>query len=260
MGDGELPRVGFRRDGVGSPWHFTRWIGTVPYTALPNMGDVWRTRPVWFEFFAGATDMRSRGWDIPYSIEWMLTNHVTVVNTGPFRPEGLQADDPLLPLLRRIDLYAGARLVPTSASTRLENGVLTISLTGENKGVAPIHLPYEAVYAFQSTDGRIVAEHVAASDPTTWLPGPFILSGKLTPPSSPKGDSYSRCDFATKAESCATSASPRLSAMIRAPSCSSETETAEGYANLKVRADWLGSLDLGSLPDGVARELGEAAE
>ena len=183
MGDGDLPRVGFRRDGVGSPWHFTRWIGTVPYTALPNMGDVWRTRPVWFEFFAGATDMRSRGWDIPYSIEWMLTNHVTVVNTCPFRPEGLKADDPLLPLLRRIDLYAGARLVPTSASTRLENGVLTISLTGENKGVAPIHLPYEAVYAFQSTDGRIVAEHVAASDPTTWLPGPFILSDKLTPPS-----------------------------------------------------------------------------
>ena len=182
LGEGPLPRVGFRRDGVGSPWHFTRWIGTAPYTALPGMGTVWRTKPVWFEFYARAGDMRKRGWDIPFSIEWMLTNHVTVVNTCPFVPETLKDDDPLRPLMRRIDLYAGARLVPASASVTFENGVLSVSLAGENKGVAPIHLPYEAVYAFKSADGQTVAEHVSASDPTTWLPGPFSLADDLTPP------------------------------------------------------------------------------
>ena len=130
LGEGPLPRVGFRRDGVGSPWHFTRWIGTAPYTALPGMGTVWRTKPVWFEFYARAGDMRKRGWDIPFSIEWMLTNHVTVVNTCPFAPETLKDDDPLRPLMRRIDLYAGARLVPASASVTFENGVLSVSLAG----------------------------------------------------------------------------------------------------------------------------------
>ena len=84
--------------------------------------------------------------------------------------------------MRRIDLYAGARLVPASASVMFENGVLSVSLAGENKGVAPIHLPYEAVYAFKSADGQTVAEHVSASDPTTWLPGPFSLADDLTPP------------------------------------------------------------------------------
>lgn len=182
LGEGPLPHVGFRRDGVGSPWHFTRWIGTAPYTALPGMGTVWRTKPVWFEFYARAGDMRKRGWDIPFSIEWMLTNHVTVVNTCPFAPETLKDDDPLRPLMRRIDLYAGARLVPASALVAFENGVLSVSLAGENKGVAPIHLPYEAVYAFKSADGQTVAEHVSASDPTTWLPGPFSLADDLTPP------------------------------------------------------------------------------
>ncbi|MGN0852735.1 MAG: beta-galactosidase [Kiritimatiellia bacterium] len=182
MGDGSLPRVGFRRDGVGSPWHFKRWIGTAPYTALPNMGDVWKTQPIWLEFFGNAVKMRDKGWDVPYSIEWMLTNHVSVVNTCPFGPEQIKEDDPLRPLMRRIDLYAGARLVPQSASVTLEHDRLAISLTGVNKGVAPIHLPYEAVYTFKSADGTVVAEHISSADPTTWLPGPFALSDKLTPP------------------------------------------------------------------------------
>lgn len=184
LGEGS-PRVGFRRDGVGSPGHFKRWIGTKPYTALPNMGEVWKSRPIWFEFYGSVDMMRDRGWDIPYSIDWMLTNHVTVVNTCPFNPKTLSDDDPLRPLLHKIDLHAGARLVPRTVAFSMVDRNLQVTLNGVNKGVAPIHLPYEAVYTFKSPEGKILAEHISTTAPTTWRPGPFVLSDTLSTPDTP---------------------------------------------------------------------------
>lgn len=40
------PRVGIRRDGVGSASHYKRWIGLPPYDGISAMGDVWKDRPV----------------------------------------------------------------------------------------------------------------------------------------------------------------------------------------------------------------------
>ena len=90
LGEGPTARVGLRRDGVASPWHFNRWIGTKPYDAIPRMGDVWKDRPVWFEFFGSGKSILEKGWDLPYAVEWMLTNHVSVVNTCPFSPWQLE--------------------------------------------------------------------------------------------------------------------------------------------------------------------------
>ena len=188
LGDGPTARVGIRRDGVASPWHFKRWIGTTPYDAIPRMGDVWKDRPVWFEFFGSGKSILEKGWDLPYAIEWMLTNHVTVVNTCPFSPWQLKDDPVHYPLLRKIDLYAGARLVPLKADVRREGRRVTVSLSGENKGVARIHLPYVAQIVVTDAAGREVMVHEAAADPGSWLPGPFRLVDAFDLPSDSQGE------------------------------------------------------------------------
>ena len=188
LGDGPTARVGLRRDGVASPWHFKRWIGTTPYDAIPRMGDVWKDRPIWFEFFGSGKSIVEKGWDLPYAVEWMLTNHVSVVNTCPFSPWQLKDDPVHYPLLRKLDLYAGARLVPQEATVQRSGRRVTVSLSGVNKGVARIHLPYVAQIVVTDAAGREVMVHEAAADPGTWLPGPFRLADAFDLPSEPKGD------------------------------------------------------------------------
>ena len=188
LGTEPTARVGLRRDGVGSPWHFKRWIGTKPYDAIPRMGDVWKDRPVWFEFYGDAQSILEKKWDLPYAIEWMLTNHVTVVNTCPFSPWQLKDDPVHYPLLRKIDLYAGVRLVPLTANVRREGNRLSVELSGVNKGVARMHLPYVAQIVVTDAAGSELMVHEAAVDPGSWLPGPFRLVDAFDlPPESQDG-------------------------------------------------------------------------
>ena len=183
IGENGPSRVGLRRDGVGSPFHFSRWIGTPPYDAIPRMADIWKERPMWFEFFGHATDMVKRGWDVPYSIDWMLTNHVSVVNTIPFSPWELKASDPeLFAQLKKLDLYAGARLVPRKARVMRKGDVVTAGIVGENRGVARIHLPYTAEFVVSDSSGRERMAHAASADPGSWLPGRFGLKDSFRLP------------------------------------------------------------------------------
>lgn len=183
IGEEGQSRVGLRRDGVGSPWHFARWIGKPPYDAIPKMGDVWKERPIWFEFFAPATTMLHNGWNLPYAIDWMLTNHVSVVNTIPFMPWDLKKSDPTnYALLKKLDLYAGARLVPHKGAVQRKDQLVAIGLVGTNRGVSRIHLPYVLQVVISGPDGRELYVHDCKTDPGSILPGPFRIVENFTLP------------------------------------------------------------------------------
>jgi len=183
IGDKGPSRVGLRRDGVGSPWHFTRWIGKPPYDAIPKMADVWKDRPIWLEFFGHAPDMVKQGWDVPYAIDWMLTNHVSVVNTIPFSPWELKPFDPeKFAMLKKLDLYAGARLVPKKGAVQRKGRMIAVGLVGVNRGVARIHLPYVLQVVITGPDGRELYVHDGATDPGSLLPGPFRIVEKFRLP------------------------------------------------------------------------------
>ena len=182
LGDGPVPRVGFRRDGVGSPGHFERWIGTPPYDAIPRMADVWRDKPVWLEFFCSARDMKKRGWSIERSVEWMLTNHVSIVNTTPFAPWDIGDDPETFSHLRKLDLYAGARLVPKAADVRRKGRQVGVRLVGENIGVARIYLPYALEMVVSDDGGNERFVHESTVDPGTWLPGGFGFTERFELP------------------------------------------------------------------------------
>ena len=172
LGEDAIPRVGIRRDGVGSPHHYTRWIGKPPYDAIPHMADVWRHKPVWFEFFTGVPVMKRKGWDLGYSVDWMLTNHVSLIRCSPW---DLGNDPEDFDILRKIDLYAGARLVPREADVWRKGRRIAVRLVGENIGVARIYLPYALQFVVADAGGRELLVHESSVDPGAWLPGPFAV-------------------------------------------------------------------------------------
>ena len=183
IGENGPSRVGLRRDGVGSPWHFNRWIGKPPYDAIPKMADIWKERPIWFEFFGHAPDMIKRGWDVPYAIDWMLTNHVSVVNPLPFTPSQLKEFDlEKFALLKKLDLYAGARLVPRKGAVQRKGQMIAVGLVGVNRGATRIHRPYVLQVVVSGPDGRELHVHDCATDPGSILPGPFKIVEKFKLP------------------------------------------------------------------------------
>ena len=189
LGKGEKPRVGIRRDGVGSPSHFKRWIGRWPYENIRNMGDIWKDMPAIFEFFGSVEMMRGRGWDIPYSLGWVLENHACLVNEGPLAPRQIAEGSGEEKLLRDIDLFAGARLVPQSAEVSYAGGKLKIRICGENKGASKIYLPYRFVYVLRGDSGD-AAEMLSARDPREILPGKFEFCDEFEVPLE-RGKEYS---------------------------------------------------------------------
>ena len=189
LGGAENPRGGMRRDGVGSKYHFKNWIGSERYKLTPYMGEVWKKHPIVFEYFGTVEYMQSQGWDMPFSLQWVLDNHVSIVNEGPLQPHQFKAGTEEEKLLRKIDLYAGARLVPQSANVAYHNGKWSVKVVGVNKGVSKIYLPYEFVYEVRGADGKVVAEKVSQKDPRSILPGEFEIADSFDLPLE-KGGEY----------------------------------------------------------------------
>lgn len=53
--------TGFRRDGVGSPWHEANWIGSKKYAAVTGFAEQWKKAPVVFEWYGDYKYLQQRG-------------------------------------------------------------------------------------------------------------------------------------------------------------------------------------------------------
>ena len=170
-----IPRVGLRSDGIGDPNNF-HLSGAKKYERIKNMGEVWKYCPMVFESIYDVNGIKAKGWDVAYALNWMLENHVSIVNEGPLQPHQVVAGSPEEKALRQIDLYAGARLVPQTADVVYHNGKLDIKIRGVNKGVARIYLPYKFVYEIRDASGKVVAKKTSKTDPRSILPGEFEIA------------------------------------------------------------------------------------
>ena len=189
IGDEPVPRVGLRRDGIGLEGHFKRWIGSPTYAHVTRMADVWKSKPIWFE---GTRDCRTLiSWGkglFEYGFEFMLTNHVSLVNCFPFSPEQVADDLKYRPLVDRINLFAGARLVPQSVAFERRGDALALQLKGVNRGVAKIYLDYVATLEARDASDRVLHAVDLKTDVRSWLPGPFVLHEKVDWPMSVPDD------------------------------------------------------------------------
>lgn len=183
---GKFPRVGIRRDGVGGPWHYRNWIGSKKYANVPDMGEIWKSKPVLLEFIA--SPHKQKGWSLKRAADFILDNHCNVFNdcrhfkstfTGPEDAE--QVD--------RLRKLVGARLVPEKMDISADSRTLEISLFGKNSGCSKIYLPYELVYELKTPDGKTAAAFISSADPTKWLPGEFSARDKFEIPQNlPSGE------------------------------------------------------------------------
>ena len=182
-------RVGLRRDGVGDPKNI-QWAGSKRYADTPQMGEVWKHRPVWFEWWGNGDKFGEKGtrfetWVIDKPVAWMLENHVSLVNTIPFNPQVFARKRPdLYPLIRDLDLKAGARFVAERAELTATADGFAVRLTGTNAGVARIHLPYRAEYVIAAAEGAAPVRVPSSFRPCEILPGAFAHEERVRLPAA----------------------------------------------------------------------------
>lgn len=187
MGSAGCPPAGLRRDGVGMPKLFQRWgKGDSPYNAVEGMDDVWKTKPIAFEWLQPLSRLIKPGDkafergqkmdDIGFAARWMLDRHVSTIDTVPFLPWQLDDYPEKKKDVRQLDLYAGARLVPVSAEVaRTADGRVAVQLKGVNKGVAPIYAQFRLALCVKSAGWQRDFD----TDLSACLPGPFAFSGEF---------------------------------------------------------------------------------
>ena len=198
IGEKDGSRVGMRRDGVGGEGHYDHWIGKGKYlkAGVSKMGDVWKYKPMLFEWYVCYADMLKRKWPLPKAADFILDNHASLVSEN-LRPATVPAEE--YAQVDRISKGAGARIFLDSAKVLRDGGSLRVSLDGENGGIARISLPYGLVYELKDSAGNVAAAFASSADPSKWLPGKFSANDEFEIPRSlPSGEYELRARLAHK--------------------------------------------------------------
>lgn len=169
--------TGFRRDGVGSPWHERNWIGSKKYASVAGFGEAWRRAPVVFEWFGPFDFIARRGWSFERGIAFMLQNHVTCINDniGKVPPEAMAK---LTELARR----SGYRFVlreldhPEAVA---RGGEIDLRMLWSNVGVGKLYRRFPLTFYLLDESGTPVQTVTAAADPRTWFPGDHRVTERI---------------------------------------------------------------------------------
>lgn len=179
--------TGFRRDGVGSPWHEENWIGSKKYAGVAGMADTWQRAPIVFEWFGDYAYLQSRQWSFDAAVDFMLRNHVTLINDNIGR-----VPSEAMPQLERLARLAGARFVlrELEHERSVQPGtVLNLRMKWANVGVGKLHHAYALRFFLLETSGDPVFTGDGKADPREWLPGERDLTEAfLIPPTLKTGE------------------------------------------------------------------------
>jgi hypothetical protein len=173
--------TGFRRDGVGSPWHEANWIGSKKYAHVQGFADQWKRAPVVFEWYGPYDYLIERGWSFDRALEFMAANHVTFINdnVGKVPPDQM-------PKLEQLARRAGYRFVlrEISHADSVSRGeTLTVNMKWSNVGVGKLYRRYLLELYLVDTNGAVVCQQEQAEiDPTGWLPGDQTVAAGLRVP------------------------------------------------------------------------------
>jgi hypothetical protein len=152
------------------------------------MADTWKTAPVVFEWYGAYEDMKSRGWSFDAAVNFMLSNHVTMINDnlGRFPPEAQ-------PQLEKLARLAGYRFVLREAAfapAARRGEKLIVEMKWANTGVGKLYRPYRLRLMLLDAAGNEVAGADAKSDQRDWLPGERTISETLALPATLPAGSY----------------------------------------------------------------------
>ena len=180
--------TGMRRDGVGSRWHEENWIGSAKYSAVPGMENVWKHVPVVFEWYGNYDYLLQRGWSFDSAINFMLRNHVTVINDNIGR---VPLDK--MPQIEKLARLAGARFVINEISHNESvraGSALEINMKWMNTGAGKVYKQYILRFFFLDTENKVVFTADAKAEPVSWLPGEFKIKEFIQIPASVRKGLY----------------------------------------------------------------------
>jgi hypothetical protein len=180
--------TGLRRDGVGSPWHEQNWIGSKKYAEVQGMAEAWQRAPVVFEWFGDYDYLVSKGWSFDAAVNFMLNNHVTLINddVGRVPPDAM-------PQLEKLARLAGARFVLRELAYEKKvsrGGALHLEMKWDNVGAGKLYHPYVLRFSLLDTEGRLCFTSDAKADPRQWLPGEYAVVEPLQLPATLKAGEY----------------------------------------------------------------------
>jgi hypothetical protein len=180
--------TGFRRDGVGSPWHEQNWIGSTKYAGVAGMAETWKRAPVVFEWFGDYAYLQSRQWSFDAAVDFMLNNHVTLINDniGRVPPE-------TMPQLEKLARLAGARFVlrELAHERTVKRGTsLDLQMKWANVGVGKLRHSYALRLCLLDGTGQSVVSADAKADPHDWLPGEHSVTELVPIPAALEAGDY----------------------------------------------------------------------
>ena len=182
--------AGFRRDGVGSPWHEKTWIGSTKYADVAGFADCWKNAPVVFEWFGPYDFLKRRGWSFDSAVQFILSNHGTYINDNLG-----QVPEEAWPKLQELARRSGYRFVlrEISHAASVSSGDrLAVEMKWSNAGVGRLHRKYPVVLHLLNGRGKIASSHEQTGvDPANWLPGDHDVTGHIDIPASLRHGTYS---------------------------------------------------------------------
>jgi len=152
------------------------------------MADTWKRAPIVFEWFGNYDYLQSRKWSFDAAVNFMLSNHVTLINdnVGRVPPEAM-------PQLEKLARLAGARFVLRELAhpkTVKPSASLPFQMKWANVGVGKLHHRYVLRFSLLDAGGRPVFSADAKADPRGWLPGERSLNEALQLPATLKPGDY----------------------------------------------------------------------
>jgi hypothetical protein len=180
--------TGFRRDGLGSPWHEENWIGSKKYAGVTGMADTWKRAPIVFEWFGDYAYLQSRQWSFDAAVSFMLRNHVTLINDniGRVPPEAM-------PQLEKLARLAGARLVLRELAherTVRRGARLDLRMTWANVGMGKLYHPSTLRFFLRDPAGEAAFIGDSKANPRDWLPGEQRLAESFLVPATLEAGQY----------------------------------------------------------------------
>jgi hypothetical protein len=169
--------TGFRRDGVGSPWHEQNWIGSRKYAEVVGMAETWQRAPVVFEWFGDYDYLQSKAWSLDAAVKFMLNHHVILINDniGRVPPEGM-------PQMEKL-----ARLVLREVSHEKEakrGGLIHVETKWANVGTVKVYHRYALRHSLVDSAGRTGLFADAKADVPQWLPGDHAVTESIEIPTT----------------------------------------------------------------------------
>jgi hypothetical protein len=180
--------TGFRRDGVGSPWHEQNWIGSKKYAGVRGFADAWTRAPVVFEWYGDYRYLLGKDWSFDRAVQFMLDNHVTLVNDNVGEVPAAK-----LPELQKLARLAGYRFVLREvrhAGVADRGAALRVAMTWSNVGVGKLYRRHPLRLCLLDGPGAVAAEAEAEADARDWLPGDHAVVGVLPIPAALRPGTY----------------------------------------------------------------------